>query len=106
MIMNIDKIIQTIVGDVSEEKAESFLRFIADKLWGQYNDYLMDKIKAAENEIVWNLNMPNAKENQTYAQTVEMPKVASALLPGMEIIIDEVDWIRAVYARTPADDYS
>lgn len=90
MIMNIDKIIQTIVGDVSEEKAESFLRFIADKLWGQYNDYLMDKIKAAENEIVWNLNMPNAKENQTYAQTVEMPKVASALLPGMEIIIDEV----------------
>lgn len=88
--MTIDSIIQAIIGDVSEEKAKGFLRFISEKLWGQYNDYLMDKIKVAESEIVWNLNMPNAKENQTYNQTVEMPKVSSTRLTGVEIIIDNV----------------
>lgn len=90
MMMTIDKIIQTIIGDVNEEKATGFLSFISEKLWGQYNDYLMDKIKVAESEIVWNLNMPNAKENQIYNQTVEMPKVSFAQLTGVEIILDEV----------------
>lgn len=90
MIMTIDRIIQAIIGDVSEEKEKGFLSFISEKLWRQYNDYLMDKIKVAESEIVWNLNMPNAKENQIYNQTVEMPKVSSAQLTGVEIILDEV----------------
>lgn len=90
MIMTIDKIIQAIIGDVSEEKEKGFLSFISEKLWRQYNDYLMDKIKVAESEIVWNLNMPNAKENQIYNQTVEMPKVSSVQLTGVEIILDEV----------------
>ena len=90
MIMTIDKIIQAIIGDVSEEKKKGFLSFISEKLWRQYNDYLMDKIKVAESVIVWNLNMPNAKENQIYNQTVEMPKVSSAQLTGVEIILDEV----------------
>lgn len=44
----------------------------------------------AESEIVWNLNMPNAKENQIYNQTVEMPKVSSAQLPEVEILLDDV----------------
>lgn len=88
--MTIDKIIAEIIGDVSEEKAEGFLRFISDKLWEKYNDYLMDKIKVAESEIVWNLNISNARENQTYNQTVEMPTVSSAHLQEVGIIIDEV----------------
>ena len=88
--MTIDFIIHEIIGDVNEEKAKGFLHFISEKLWGQYNDYLMDKVKVAESEIVWNLNMPNAKENQTYNQTVEMPKVESTQLTGVEIIIDNV----------------
>lgn len=88
--MTFEKIIQTIIGDTNDERAEGFLRFLSSKLWGLYNDYLMDKIKVAESEIVWNLNMPNAKENQIYNQTVEMPKVSSAQLPEVEIILDDV----------------
>lgn len=88
--MTFEKIIQTIIGDTNDERAEGFLRFLSSKLWGLYNDYLMDKIKVAESEIVWNLNMPNAKENQIYNQTVEMPKVSSAQLPEVEILLDDV----------------
>ena len=88
--MTFDKIIQTIIGDTNDERAEGFLRFLSSKLWGLYNDYLMDKIKVAESEIVWNLNMPNAKENQIYNQTVEMPKVSSAQLFEVEILLDDV----------------
>lgn len=87
--MTFEKIIQTIIGDTNDERAEGFLRFLSSKLWGLYNDYLMDKIKVAESEIVWNLNMPNAKENQIYNQTVEMPKVSSAQLPEVEILLDD-----------------
>lgn len=88
--MTIEKVIQTIIGDTNDEKAEGFLRFLSSKLWGLYNDYLMDKIKVAESGIVWNLNMPNAKENQIYNQTVEMPKVSSDQFPEVEIILDDV----------------
>ena len=88
--MTFEKIIQTIIGDTNDERAEGFLRFLSSKLWGLYNDYLMDKIKVAESEIVWNLNMPNAKENQIYNQTVEMPKVSSAQLPEVELLLDDV----------------
>lgn len=88
--MTFEKIIQTIIGDTNDERAEGFLRFLSSKLWGLYNDYLMDNIKVAESEIVWNLNMPNAKENQIYNQTVEMPKVSSAQLPEVEILLDDV----------------
>lgn len=88
--MTFEKIIQTSIGDTNDERAEGFLRFLSSKLWGLYNDYLMDKIKVAESEIVWNLNMPNAKENQIYNQTVEMPKVSSAQLPEVEILLDDV----------------
>lgn len=88
--MTFEKIIQTIIGDTNDERAEGFLRFLSSKLWGLYNDYLMDKIKVAESEIVWNLNMSNAKENQIYNQTVEMPKVSSAQLPEVEILLDDV----------------
>lgn len=88
--MTFEKIIQTIIGDTNDERAEGFLRLLSSKLWGLYNDYLMDKIKVAESEIVWNLNMPNAKENQIYNQTVEMPKVSSAQLPEVEILLDDV----------------
>lgn len=88
--MTFEKIIQTIIGDTNDERAEGFLRFLSSKLWGLYNDYLMDKIKVAESEIVWNLNMPNAKENQIYNQTVEMLKVSSAQLPEVEILLDDV----------------
>lgn len=44
----------------------------------------------AESEIVWNLNIPNAKENQTYSQTVEMPRLASEKLAGVDIVLESI----------------
>lgn len=60
--MNIDKVLQILLEDCNDDKAENFLRFLSGKLWNLYDEYLMDKIKMAESEIVWNLNIPNAKE--------------------------------------------
>lgn len=88
--MNIEKALQTLIGTKDEEKAERFLRFLSGKLWGLYDEYIMDKVKMAENEIKWNLCIPNAKETQEYAQTVQMPEVASPLLPNVEISLKEV----------------
>lgn len=92
--MEIDKIIQTIVGTDDEKKLEGFLRFLSDKLWNLYRDDIMDKVKVAENEICWNLNIPNAKENQEYMETIPIPEVKSSfVLPGLDISIEEVSGI-------------
>ncbi len=88
--MELDKILQILIGSDSERKAEGFLHFLSDKLWGLYDDYIMDKVKVAENEIPWNFNIPNAKENQEYAETVSVPEVKSSILPGLEILFEEV----------------
>lgn len=88
--MELDKILQILIGSDSERKAEGFLHFLSDKLWGLYDDYIMDKVKVAENEIPWNFNIPNAKENQEYAETISVPEVKSSILPGLEICFEEV----------------
>ena len=44
MAMNIEKIIDILCEDRDEKKVEGFVRFLSDKLWNQYNDYLMDKV--------------------------------------------------------------
>lgn len=86
--MNIDKVIQALIGENNEDKAEGFLRFLSEKLWSLYDEYLMDKVKMADREIVWNLNMPNAKENQTYNQTVKMPTLTSDRLVGVDVVLE------------------
>ncbi len=88
--MTVDKILQILVGTEDDKKVEGFLRFLSNKLWGLYNEYIMDKIKMVENEIKWNLNIPNAKENQEYFQTVDMPKVTSSAFPNIEICVESV----------------
>lgn len=88
--MNIDKVLQTLIGENNEDKAEGFLRFLSEKLWSLYDEYLMDKVKMADSEIVWNLNMPNAKENQTYNQTVKMPTLTSNRLVGVDVVLESV----------------
>lgn len=50
----------------------------------------MNKVKVAENEISWNLNIPNAKENQEYIETINIPEVKSSVLPGLNISLEEV----------------
>lgn len=86
--MNIEKVLQILIGDNNEDKAADFLRFLSGKLWSLYDEYLMDKIKMAESEIVWNLNIPNAKESQTYNQTIEMPSLSSEKLTGVDVVLE------------------
>jgi serine/threonine protein phosphatase PrpC len=88
--MTIDKCIQILLGDRNDDEIEGFLRFISDKLWNLYNQYIMDKIIVADNEANWNLNVKNAKENQLYNCTVYMPQLTSDVLKGVSIILDSV----------------
>lgn len=88
--MTIDRALDILLGTGNEKKAEGFLAFLSEKLWGQYNEYIMDKVKMAENEIKWDLNIPNAKESQEYSQVVNMPTLSSSLLPGVEIRLENV----------------
>lgn len=82
--MNIEKIIDILCAGKDDNKVEDFLKFLADKLWNQYNDYLMDKVLMAENEVKSiSFNIPNAKENQPYEQTVSLPE-------GCKVVIESV----------------
>lgn len=88
--MTLQKAFQLLIGTTDESKAEGFVRFLSEKLWEMYNNYTMDKVKMADSGLVWNISIPNAKENQEYTHTVQMPEVASAMLPGVEVCIEEV----------------
>ena len=87
--MTINKVLQLLLG-ADDTKAEGFLRFMSEKLWALYNEYIMDKVKMAENAIKWELNIPNAKENQAYDHLVKMPGIAQDIFPGAEIYIESV----------------
>lgn len=72
-----------------DKKAEDFLKFLSDKLWGLYNQYLMDKVLIVENEVKgWNFALMNAKENKPFEQTVEVPSLTS--IPGVSVVIQEI----------------
>lgn len=87
--MDINKVIDLIIAGKEEKKVEDFLKFLSDKLWGLYNEYLMDKVLIIENEIKgWNFSIANAKENKPFEQTIEMPSVTS--MPGVSVIIKDV----------------
>lgn len=87
--MNIEKIIDILCAGKDDKKVEGFLTFLADKLWNQYNDYLMDKVLIAENEVKSiSLHIPNAKEGQPYDQTVSLPdgcKVGIVSVTGLTV---------------------
>lgn len=81
MAMNIEKIIDILCEGRDEKKVEGFVRFLSDKLWNQYNDYLMDKVLMAENEVkAIAFNIPNAKENQPYDQKVVLPEDSKVII--------------------------
>ena len=73
--MTLEKALQILIGNQEDKKAESFLKFLSDKLWDQYKEHIMDKIKMVNGELKWNLNIPNAKENIEYNQTVRKNKI-------------------------------
>lgn len=88
--MTLDKALQILIGNKDDEKAERFLQFLSDKLWGIYNTYVMDKIIMADSELKWNLNMPNAKENIEYNQTVAMPQADTSVFDNVELTLVDI----------------
>ncbi len=88
--MTLDKALQLLIGNQEDDKAEKFLRFLSNKLWGQYNTFVMDKVKIADGELKWNLNIPNAKENIEYNQTIIMPQVNSDIFDKVELVLVDV----------------
>lgn len=88
--MTLEKALQILIGNQEDKKAESFLKFLSDKLWDQYKKHIMDKIKMVNGELKWNLNIPNAKENIEYNQTVSMPTINSDLFSNVELELVDV----------------
>ena len=88
--MTLDKALQSLIGNQEDDKAEKFLCFLSDKLWGLYNTYVMDKVKMADGDLKWNLNIPNAKENIEYNQTIIMPQVNSDIFDKVELVLVDV----------------
>ena len=88
--MTLEKALQIFIGNQEDKKAESFLKFLSDKLWDQYKEHIMDKIKMVNGELKWNLNIPNAKENIEYNQTVSMPTINSDLFSNVELELVDV----------------
>lgn len=88
--MTLEKALQILIGNQEDKKAESFLKFLSDKLWGQYKEHIMDKIKMVNSDLKWNLNIPNAKENIGYNQTVLMPTINSDLFSNVELELVDV----------------
>ena len=43
--MTLEKALQILIGNQEDKKAESFLKFLSDKLWDQYKEHIMDKVK-------------------------------------------------------------
>lgn len=90
--MNIEKIIDILTAGQKEEKVDGFLRFLSDKLWDKYNEFLMDKIVVLQGDISkWTPNLPNASENKPYSCEISLPEVVS--LPDVAIEIVEISGI-------------
>lgn len=72
--MYLEKIIETIFKNKTEEESEGLLNFLSDKMWSMYKDYLMDKLLIVKNEIdSWTFLFDNAKEEKEYRFAVELP---------------------------------
>lgn len=95
--MNIEKIIDIFCDGKNEKKVEGFLKFLVNKLWNQYNDYLMDKVLIVENEVkAMSFNIPNAKENHPYDQTITLPQDSKIIIMDVFGIEEDVHGLNVV----------
>ena len=62
--MELQSIIDSLLEGKSSERIEGFIKFLSEKMWNEYNSYLMDKVLIIKNEVnAIAFNLPNAKEN-------------------------------------------
>ena len=89
--MDIEKIINLLINEQDESKAEGFIKFLSDKLWGYYKEYLMNKETIGREEVnSWHLSLKNAKENAYYEEEVTVKPLNNSLLEGVDVQILQV----------------
>lgn len=89
--MDIERIINILINEKDENKAEGFIKFLSEKLWGYYKEYLMNKETIGKEEVSrWRFDLPNAKENSHYDKTVEIQSLQDSHLEGVEVQILQV----------------
>ena len=72
--MELQTIIDSFFEGKSSERSEEFIKFLSEKMWNEFNSYLMDKVLMIKNEVnAITFNLPNAKENTPYDCTVSVP---------------------------------
>ena len=92
--MEKEKIINLLINGKDDKKAEGFVRFLSEKLWGYYTEYLMNKETIGKEEVSrWRLDLPNAKENVPYEKEVTIKPLKNPLLEGIDVQILQVKGI-------------
>lgn len=72
--MDLDEIIRNFFQGRSEEEKRDFLGFMFGKIWGQYDQQVMDRQLMIENEVnAMALPIPNANEGKPYEFVVALP---------------------------------
>ena len=86
--MDINKLINLLINEQDEQKAENFVKFLSGKLWGLYNEYLMNKEVIGKDEVSrWRFDLPNAKENVPYEKEIEVLPLEDKNLDGVEVVV-------------------
>ena len=55
--MNIEKAIDLLSNGESDERMSGFIKYYANKLWAEYNEYLMNEIVVIENKVKERLSL-------------------------------------------------
>ena len=49
--MNLEKLLELMSNGESDAQMEGFVRYYADKLWTEYNEYVMNEVLVMENKV-------------------------------------------------------
>lgn len=72
--MNIEKVIDLLSNEESDERMSGFIKYYANKLWAEYNEYLMNEIVVIENKVKeLPIVIPNASIRKPYNAIVSIP---------------------------------
>lgn len=72
--MNIEEVINLLCHGESDERTSGFIKYYANKLWAEYNEYLMNEIVVIENKVKeLSIVIPNASIRKPYDAIVEIP---------------------------------
>lgn len=92
--MDIEKILTLLANGQSENRMEGFFKFLGEKAWDLYNEYLMNKEIIGKEEVNhWHFDIPNAKENIPYNKEIDVLPLTNSNLIGVEVQFVEVNGI-------------